>query len=200
MSGLQAETAVAVSSSALLRLGDKPIASLTESTDRARLAAGLYDSVRRSVLRDHNWNCAIKRVSLAPEVGAPAFDWQFAFLLPGDWLKIVEVGRRGESVPYQVEGQRILANENPLFLRYVFDNDNEATWDAALIEAMTARMAAEMAYAVTQSATMADAMWQKYRLSLARAKTIDGQDEPPYQLGSSRLLQARFGPGGTWNR
>ena len=64
-------TKVSICSNALLLLGDKTINSLDEGTDRASLASNLYDSVRDSLLRSHPWNCAVKRVILAPDTETP---------------------------------------------------------------------------------------------------------------------------------
>jgi len=75
-------TSVSICSNALLRLGAQTIASLSESNDRARLAANLYETVRDSTLRSHPWNCAVKRVVLAPDTDVPAFDFAAQFTLP----------------------------------------------------------------------------------------------------------------------
>jgi hypothetical protein len=44
-------TNVSICSAALMMLGDQPITSMTEDSDRAILARGLYDSARDQVLR-----------------------------------------------------------------------------------------------------------------------------------------------------
>ena len=46
-------TPVSICSAALVMLGDKPIASLTESTDRARSVANVYPTERLAFLRAH---------------------------------------------------------------------------------------------------------------------------------------------------
>lgn len=185
-------TAISICSNALLLLGDKPIADFSEDQDRARLASNLWPQVRDYVLRGHPWNCAIKRVSLAPDVAAPAFDWAYQFTLPPDYLKALSIGEAGREGEFRVEGRKILADDNPLLLRYVFANDNPATYDPMLVEVMTAEMAHRMAYAITQSASMVDSMAQKASIVMRRARAVDGQDDTPEQLGDSPLLSARF--------
>lgn len=184
---------VSICSNALLLLGAQTINSLSESTDRALLAANLYDSTRDDVLRSHPWNCATKRVILAPETTAPAFGYSAAFVLPSDWLRTMEVGEFGYELDYKTENGRILADATALPLRYVFRNDQEATWDAMLVKAMELRMAAEMAYAITSSASMADLMFNKLQQHMKQARAVDGMDDPPQELGDYPLLQARFG-------
>jgi len=189
-------TRVSICSNALLLLGAKTINSLDEGTDRASLASNLYDSVRDSLLRSHPWNCAVKRVILAPDTETPAFDYSAQFTLPGDWLKTISVGPDGYEVDYKHESGKVLANGTSLALRYIFRNDNEATWDSMLVHAMELKMAAEMAYPITGSASMADLMNGKLLQHLKAARAVDGQDDPPQTLGDFRLLNARFGGSG----
>src|SRR5262245_34886808 len=86
---------VNICSNALLSLGAQPINDLAEDSDRARLAANLWEPVRDYVLRRHTWNCAVKRVALAPDVAAPAFDYAFQFTLPPDFMRLLSVGESG---------------------------------------------------------------------------------------------------------
>jgi hypothetical protein len=192
-----ATTDVSICSNALLMLGDKPINALTENTDRAKIAANLYPGVRDAILRAHSWNCCIARVALAPDSTAPAFDFSFQFSLPADFVKALQVGEYGlEVYRFKIEGRKMLADDNPLLLRYVFRNENPATWDAALVDAVTLEMAARMAYPITRSASLAESMKKDARLALRLAKTIDGQDDSPDEVGDERLLAARMGAGG----
>ena len=101
-------TPVSIASNALLMLGDKPIASFLEESDRARLASNLWPQVRDSVLRSHPWNCAIKRVTLSPDETAPAFDWSYAFSLPGDFIKALSVGNMGAEGEFRIEGRKLI--------------------------------------------------------------------------------------------
>ena len=184
-------TPVAICSNALLMLGDKPLSSFSEPTERARLASNLYPQVRDAILRSHPWNCAVKRVVLAPEATAPAFDYAFSFALPSDWLRNLQVGQYGREVDFKTEGRKILADENPLYLRYIYRNDVEATWDAMLIHGATLAMAAAMAYAVTKSASVRDSQLAELTGYLKQCRAVDGQDDPGETLGDFVLLSSR---------
>lgn len=54
-----------IANGALIRLGSKPITSLTEETGRAKLCNQWINKVRRQALRAHPWNCALKRTVLS---------------------------------------------------------------------------------------------------------------------------------------
>ena len=189
-------TKVSICSNALLMLGDKSINSLDEGTNRAQLASNLYDSTRDALLRSHPWNCAVKRVILAPDVAAPAFDYSAQFSLPSDWLKTLSVGPEGYEVDYKHESGKLLANGTSLALRYIFRNTVEGSWDAMLVVGMELSMAASMAYAITGSASMADMMHSKLQQHMKTARSVDGQDDPAQTFGDFPLINSRSG--GRW--
>lgn len=192
-------TAVRIASNALLRLGAGSINSFDEAAaegdniERVRLAVNLWPTTRRMVLRAHPWNCAIKRVLLSRDVTPPAFGYVNRFLRPSDWLRTVAMGREDHHrLNYRSEGQFFVSDEAALPLVYVFDNDNPATYDAALFLAIELAMAASMAYAVTGSTSLAEAAGAEYRNALQNARTADGQDDPPETLGDFPLMASRF--------
>jgi len=183
---------VSICSNALLLLGDKPIDSFLVENDRTRLVANLYQSKRDKVLRLHPWNCATKRVILSPDVDAPAFDWAYQFTLPDDWLRTLSVGLDGIADDYAQEGRKILMNWNVCYLRYIFKNDVEATWDAILIDAMTQVMVAALTYPITKSTTKQATEEEIVKMVLKTARAVDGQEAPPETLGDFPLLSSRY--------
>ena len=118
-------------------LGADPLNSLSDTSDHAVMCLNLYPGARDVVLRSHPWNCAIKRVVLAPNATAPLFDYAYSFNLPADWLRTLSVGESSEGVDYVSEGRQLLSDESSLPLRYVFRNEDENTWHAGLVEAVT---------------------------------------------------------------
>jgi hypothetical protein len=194
-------TEVSVCSNALLMLGAQPINDLAEDSDRARLAANLYPSVRDFVLRRHPWNCAVKRVSLAPDLATPAFDWAFQFTLPSDYMRTLSVGESGAEAPFKIESGKLLCDDNPCLLRYIWRNENPGTWDDMLVWGMTVSMKAVMAYPITQSTSLAQVIDDALKDVLKQARAVDGQDDTPETMGDSPLLNSRFGVGqGWWGR
>lgn len=173
-------------------LGAQPINDFTESNDRARLAANLYPGVRDSLLREHPWSCAIKRVLLAHDVQSPPFGYKFSFTLPADYVRVLSVGDEGELIDYLIEERRILANVTSLKLRYVFQNTDISTYDSLLVNLLELAMAAKMAYAITQSTSMAQYRLQEYQLALRTAKALNGLEYPADTLGNSPLLEERL--------
>lgn len=188
----QSPCAIAICSNALLILGAQPITSFDQKTDKAVLAGNLYPVVRDEVLRSHPWNCCIKRVLLNPDADKPLYDYSYQFTKPRDWLRTMSVGDYGVEDDFKSEGDKLLADVNPLKLRYVFRNEDACSYDASLTNVMTLAMAARMAYAVTQSTAKEQACYQELDMAMKAARNADAQDDPPETLGDFRLLASRF--------
>lgn len=185
-------TPVSICSNALLMLGDNPIASFAEDSDKARLASNLWETARDHVLRRHPWNCAIKRVILSPDTAAPAFDFGKQFELPADWLRTLSVGEEGERPRYRIEGRKVLMDESACKLRYIFRNENPATWDSMLVWCMTRVMRALFAYPITQSTSLEQLIEQEVMQLMKESRAVDGQEDEPEAFDESPLIAARF--------
>ena len=86
----------------------------------------------------------------------------------------------------------MLANVDVIRLRYIFRNEDESTWDAALVDVAEMMMQSKLAYAVTGSASLRDSLAQEASFLLKQAKAVDGQEEPPEELGGYPTYESRF--------
>lgn len=182
---------VSICSAALVMNGAQPLTSFTENNDSARIASALWESARDYVLRAYPWNCAVKRVQLAPSTTAPEFDYSAQFTLPDDWLRTLQVGLYGEEIDYRTEGNSILCDATSLPLRYIYRNANCESWDAGLVWAMTNVMRSIFANPVTSSTSLEDLVHSVLKPIIQRASAIDGADDPPAEVGDYPLIQAR---------
>jgi len=179
---------VQICSSAAVLLGDNSFSSFDES-NTSRRANILWAQTRDMVLRSHPWNCAIKRIALAPNAAAPVYGWTYAFLLPADCLRVLDA----DDAEHKVEGRNILADTNPLYVRYVYRNDDVASYDVLLIAALTAAMAAELAYPITKSTSAHDFFMRLYVEKLRVARSVDGQEDSPDTFGDNPFISVRNG-------
>ena len=183
---------VSICNAALSMIGADSIQSLDDSNKNARHCANIYEQTRKSLLRKHVWNCAVKRIQLAPLSVAPAFGLENAFQLPSDFIRVIQCN----AYSYVVENRQILCNESVLQLRYVYDNKDESTWDDLLVEAMSLAMSSKLAKPITGNSTVAEAAFNELRILLKEARAINGQEYPSQTIDpdfSSTLLGARFG-------
>jgi len=186
-------SAVSICSNALLLLGDESIDSFDVDNARTRLCVNLFPMKRDRVLRSHPWNCAIKRVVLSPDTTEPAFGWAYKFPLPGDCLRVLSVGDEENGYDeYEIEGGYILMDSTICRLRYIFRNEEPATWDALLVDAMTQVMVAALTYPITKSTTKQASEEQIVKDVLKAARTVDGQENPPETMGDFPTLAHRL--------
>lgn len=195
---------VSICSNALQMLGASPINSFSEGSqanglDTARLCSNLWPTTRDAILRSHPWKCAKARVKLSPESTAPVFGYTKRYVLPSDWIRNVEInGVVADEVDYEIEtaesgntSKRLLINNDALNLIYVWRNEDTESWDPMLVEAAEIAMASKMAYAVTQSSSLADSLKTQLARYLSSCRAVDSQDQSPAQLGSLEVLGAR---------
>ena len=181
---------------AMAHLDDRPIASADDDTTQARLCRAHYDGCRDAVLRAHPWNVAMRRVQLAPLTDDPPFEWTYQFQLPADCLRLLPVtedgAEDGRPVPYNLEGRRILADVQPLKIRYVTRLTDPGAFDPLLTQAIAAHLAMTIAGAITGKRTVAQAAAEMYRVKLIEARRVDGLEGGIAQPRADRWLEARF--------
>lgn len=182
---------VDVCNKALNKLGQGAITSLDDGTKSANLCKQNWPLVRDQVLRDHPWNFAVKRATLAPVSTAPDWGFDAAFTLPSDCLRLIEV-RDLSTDDYVVEGRQILCDEEVLYIRYVRRVEDPNVYDSAFVDTAACRLAFELCEAITQSNTKKDALFQEYDDSLLRAKRADAQENPPTQFEEDDWLSVRY--------
>jgi hypothetical protein len=167
-------TPTSICNQALLRLGAETISSLDDGTRNATLCSRAYDVIRQEILRAHPWNFAMKRVTLSSSVGAPAFEFTKTYTLPTDCLRLWRL--YDLSIPYKLEGRTILCDEASLSIIYIYDNEDESTFDPIFREALSLKIAAQLGYAITGSQTPVQLFTQMYDKILKEAKMWDAQE------------------------
>ena len=184
---------VEIASNALRLLGDDPITSFSDDTERARLVNAIYEEMRDEVTRAAVWNCCKSRQVLASLSETPAFGWAYYHQLPAECLRVVDVLSGDTRIDHTIEGRRLMtdvSSVNLIFLQRVTD-PNE--FDVLFISAYTARIAAELALPVSGSNTVATAMWTAYDKKITEARTIDSQEGTPANLDAQSIMDARAG-------
>ena len=187
-----ANTKVSVCSNALIKLGDDPITSLTDNTNRARQCNRLFEQVRQAVLRGANWNDSAKRQKLAQLADAPAWEFAYAYSLPNDYQRMIKTSLDDDKLVYKIEGKTLLTDEAEVYIKYVYDNDDLSTYDSLHVDALTAKMAYELANAITSKNSLMVAMAQEYNTKINEAKTVDGMEEPQDTFTDYTLVDIRY--------
>ena len=188
---------VDICNSALNLLGASTISALTDDSKNARLCNQRYEPVRNRVFRSHSWNCLTKRVQLAQDSTAPVVEYSYAYTLPSDCLRVLKVHTGvtdsiESEIDYAVEGRKIKTNEGTIYLVYIAIDTDPNNYDSYLQESISHQLAADIAYAVTNNATLAKNYMERADERLREARFIDSTENALGTIESNEFTNARL--------
>jgi hypothetical protein len=197
---------VDIANFALNNLGASNITSLDENSKAARVVNQRYESVRDTVFRAHPWNCLTSRASLAQETNSPAYGYAFQYSLPTDpfCLRVLEFSNGSLSYPqdnitnnsggpvFVIEGRKLLTDEGSAQIKYIGRVTDTQLYDASLIEALAARLSAEICYAITGSTSMVQIQTSLYESKITEARFNDATEGATQRLEASDFIESRF--------
>ena len=190
-------SAVDIANSALNLLGASTISAFTDDSKNARLINQRYEPVRNRVFRSHAWNCLHKRVQLAQNSTAPVVEYSHAYALPSDCLRVLKIHNGttdsiASSIDYKLEGRNIVTDEGTVFIIYIALDTDPNNYDTYLQESIAHQLAADLAYAVTNNATLADKYMVRADERLREARFIDATENSLGTIESSEFTDARL--------
>jgi hypothetical protein len=178
---------------ALLQLGDEIIMSLDEDTKAARTMKVLWDATLREVLEDHTWGFARKRASLGLLGSAPTYQWDYAYKLPSDYIRMVTMGEYTDEYLWSIEGEKLVTNElgaNILYISYISDTTK---FSPKFVSALACLLAARAADSIAglDSGKKKEAL-SAYEKVLMDAETVDTQNSPSPIQQPTRWVNSRY--------
>ena len=176
-----AASSVEICNSALILIGAKTISSLSDGTKAANVCNAMYDPMRKEVLRAHPWNFAIAYVALADTGNTPVADhWTNEFTIPTDVLRVLETNQTYDAdweLGYNASGNKVLwTNDDSVEIKYIKDITNTTRFDPAFDQTLAMRLAAQVAYSLTQSQSVQQNMYRLYLQSIKDARFYDAQE------------------------
>jgi hypothetical protein len=187
---------VSICNQALVWVGANLITSLDDGSTEANICKANYASLRDAVLEDRDWTFATARKQLTPLADTPVFTWNYQMQLPSDMIRVIgcwPLGREEdrEQADYVKEGRRILTNEPKLNIKYIRRVTPPEDFSAGFVQALAARIAADIAIPVTQSRSMQQDMQALYMKKLNDAGTNDGMQGRNQKKVSTKLTNSR---------
>jgi len=168
---------VSIANMALTILGADRITSLEDNNENARRLTAIYDYCVEDVLRAHPWNFAITRQQLARLSSTPIFGYTYEFQLPGDCMRVIEVNNGSFVITnYKIEGRKILTDYDTLYIKYLGNVTDPNQYTSQFIMLLSTRLAAELAYAITNNKANAEHVASLYQERLRMAKATDAQE------------------------
>ncbi|BAQ86542.1 putative tail tubular protein [uncultured Mediterranean phage uvMED] len=175
---------VDICNSALNNIGASTINSLTEDSVPARIMNQRYTFVRDSVFRSHPWNCLVRRAVLAQNTTAPTWEYTYSYNLPTDpyCLRVLRI--EDLDTDYKVEGRTIVSGNSTMKIKYIARITDPNEYDTLLIETMSARLAADCAYSITNNNSLVSTMYSLYEAKLKEARFVDATEGMPGASGA----------------
>lgn len=187
---------VDIVNSAFAKLGVPRITALTDDVRAARLANEQYAKLRKKLLSMHLWNFAMTRVELAATVNEPEFGFTTEFLIPSNILRVIDTDLpEGEAweVEFNVDNNKVIVcNSTTLKIRGTKDITDPTKFPPYFEECFAWLIASDLAYALTQSTTVADKIYGAFQKDLAEARSLDAQEAGLQTMGSDPWLDARY--------
>lgn len=175
---------VETANSALQKLGQDRIASLSDDSPAARSCNVAIFRIRDKLLRGRNaWNFAIVRAQLAASVTAPLFGKANAFPLPSDFLRLLpldpvdNVNTDDRQIESHGSTRAIVTDEDaPLDIRYVRRVTDPNEMDSLFLELWATDLALDICLDVTGSNTKKEALRADRKAILEEAKAVNAYE------------------------
>ena len=183
MSG-NTNVAVEICSAALNLVGADEILSFSDESKEAKLCNSLYPIYRDALMQDYPWRFSLERKQLAQLSNAPLYEFDFAYQLPSDFLRLISAEGAED---YVIVGNEVHTNTSTL--RVVYQKKvNESKFPAYFKMVLQTRLASILAIALREDVNMETRYQSSFLRELIRAKSIDSQQQPNSVMPTNNFL------------
>ncbi len=199
------DTETEICNLALSEIGAKLISNYEEdSTEEARACRLHFAQTRDALLRRHQWNFAQLRADLSQDATAPVSDWDSAWTLPADCVRLISLPSDSPYKPHQefaLEGRKVLVRDlDAVTILYVSNAVPVTEWDPLFVDALALSLAGKLAKCIAHDTAMSQAAAaQLAQLALPAAFTADARETmsnenhgPAWRRAKSSVVGARF--------
>ncbi|MFI3271239.1 MAG: hypothetical protein R3Y11_03910 [Pseudomonadota bacterium] len=171
-------TQISIVNKALRMIGQSEISSLGDGTAAAARCDRAWSTVLDEVLRMHPWSHAMEWASLARLTTSPAFGFHYAYAMPSNCIRIVDVRSHGDlhrqGLPFEIVGTHVYTDAKPCLARYVVRNADYDYWPSDFCEALSCKLAADIAIPLARDGgQIMKAMMERYQMALDYARLHD---------------------------
>lgn len=185
-------TKIDICSRALVKLGANAIASFNEATAEAKVCAQLYEPTLESLLAAYPWRFALEKTELARLVAKPTADYEYAYQLPNNCVRVLSAGNGNVSqgLKYKIIGDTLHTNSERVIISYIAKPE-ESNFPPFFTNALIAKLAAELCLPLTESTARTDYMYQRSEEEFKAAKLTDSQQDIPACFQDFSLIEVR---------
>lgn len=191
-----ATSSVQICNSALIKVGASRISSLSDDSKEAKICNEQYDKLRKKLLLSHPWNFAIRRVSLSQTGNTPSYEYTYEYAIPSDVLRILETNLL-EGTDWVIENNSsndrvLLTDADSIKVRYIKNVTDTTVFTPTFEEALAFLLAADLAYSLENSRSLARDMYRAYKEEVREARSFDAQEGAREEIEANPWLDVRF--------
>lgn len=186
---------------ALGRIGVAAVDSLDEKSQAARTVNQFYDNVLDGVLRRYAWSFAARMVELALLAEGDKGKYKFVYRVPEDCVMVRRLYDGDYSYyprdnKFKIIGDRdgkvLLTDIAGAVVEYTAKISDTELFDAIFVEALSWKLAGEMAFSLTGNLQLQQNCLEMYSGILREAEEKDASEENVARRRMDRLARARF--------
>ena len=172
---MQEGTPEIIVSRALLLIGIAQISLVDDG--KITIINSMYATCRDEVLRAHTWNFAVKRSGALATTTAPNFGYTYAYTLPSDCLRVVEL--YNSTSPWRVENSVLLTNDTVARVKYVAQITDTTKFNSSFMNALVYNLASKLAFPIANQSAVTQQYYEIYKNTLNEARLIDSMEGVP---------------------
>lgn len=190
---------------ALSRIGRGSIISLDDRSEESRQCKLYYDLCRQTLLKDYDWGFA-KRIDQLAQIDLQHFGWAYVYAYPSQCLQVLRIyNDQGESLVHKNDvidqwdifnisgGRQALACDvTAARAEYVVDIRDATLYSAQFSDALSWRLAAELAFPLTGDANLRMNAWQFFEMTARKVKTNTARERNVDAKTTNKYVEARF--------
>ena len=189
-----ANSAVDISARALTLIGANPISSFSETSTEAQIANNMYEDVAQASLCQTRWRFATNQAVLNQLSNVPTGRFDVAHQLPTDTLMVHAITVSDNLIQYSIYGDKVFSNSSTsdqLVADFTF-RAQETEWPSYFTLAVEYQLAAIFATSIARDDGLANAIEQKAERLMAKARTLDSQQQTTRKLVTNRFKTERL--------
>ena len=193
VSSTHANTPIDICSRALILIGAEPITAFEDGTTEALVSVNMYEDVIRTSLVNTRWRFATNQAVLNLITSEPTGRYDRAYQLPSGYLMVHTATVEDNIIDYQIYGDKLFADtsaSDTVILDFTF-RANELDFPSYFTIAVEYALAMVFATSVARDASLAALMEKQATSAMAKARSLDSQQQTTRKLVTSRFITNR---------
>lgn len=193
VSSTHANTPIDICARALILIGADPITSFDDGTTESLVSVNMYEDVARTALVNTRWRFSTNQSVLNLLSAAPTGRYDRAYQLPTGYLMVHTATVRDNIIDYQIYGDKLYADtsaSDQVILDYTYRAD-EQDWPSYFTIAVEYSLAMVFATSIARDSTLASLMEKQATTAMAKARSLDSQQQTTRKLVTSRFITNR---------